>query len=93
MGKSNNKKSSSQSVSKLRKRHVGPKKKLFHCWDSTMRLHLAKAGLLCKYTNKESWEQSCNAKGIRAEGDSLWKEFVALDLNSKKVWFKNHTKN
>lgn len=74
------------------KKH-GQKKKLFHCWDSTMRLHLAKAGLLCKYTNKESWEQSCNAKGIRAEGDSLWKEFVALDLNSKKVWFKNHTKN
>jgi len=74
------------------KKH-GPKKKLFHCWDSTMRLHLAKASLLCKYTNKESWEQSCNAKGIRAEGDSLWKEFVALDLNSKKVWFKNHTKN
>ena len=35
------------------KKH-GPKKKMFHCWSSTMRWHFAKAGLLTKYNNFES---------------------------------------
>lgn len=43
----------------------GPKKKMFHCWTSTIRLALAKAGLLKKECNKEAFTQSQNAKGIR----------------------------
>jgi hypothetical protein len=35
------------------KKNHGPKKKMFHCWTSTMRMHLAKAGLLSKYNNYE----------------------------------------
>ena len=41
---------------KLHKKH-GPKKKMWHCWDSTTRLHFGQAGLLTKYYNKESFEQ------------------------------------
>ena len=37
----------------LRKKH-GPKKKMFHCWSSTMRMHLAKAGLLSKYNKAKT---------------------------------------
>ena len=51
-------------ASKGRKKH-GPKKKMFHCWSSTMRKHFADAGLLTKYNNKECFEQACQARGIR----------------------------
>ena len=73
---------------KLRKKH-GPKKKMWHCWDSTMRLHIAQAGLLSKYHNKESFEQALTAKGIRQNLDSLWSEFVRLPDEEKRAWFKN----
>ena len=46
------------------KKH-GPKKKMWHCWSSTMRMHFAKAGLLKKEHNFESWQQACQAKGAR----------------------------
>ena len=38
---------------KLRKKH-GPKKKMFHCWTSTMRLAFARCGVLTKYYNYET---------------------------------------
>jgi len=69
------------------KKH-GPKKKMFHCWDSTTRLHLAKAGLLRKYNNKESFEQCITAKGVRNNTDDLWNEFIKLNEIDKKTWFK-----
>ena len=79
-------KPSSPTVSKGRKNH-GPKKKMWHCWDSTTRLHLAKAGLLTKYYNRESFDQACAARGIKSNLDALWAEFTAAA--DKKAWFKN----
>ena len=70
---------------KLRKKH-GPKKKMFHCWDSTMRLHLAKAGLLKKYSNKEAFEQSLNARGVRSDSSELWRDFN--NQEDKRAWLK-----
>lgn len=73
------------------KKH-GPKKKMFHQWSSTMRLHLSKCGLLSKYHNKESWEQSLTSKGVRTLDNELWKEFSHLSIDERKEWFKNHKK-
>lgn len=73
---------------KLRKSH-GPKKKMWHCWDSTTRIHFAKAGILTKYYNKESFTQAVNAKGIRNNIDALWSEFKNLPKQEQKAWFKN----
>ena len=84
MAKGKGKKSSSGGP---HKKH-GPKKKMWHCWDSTMRLHFAKAGLLTKYHNRESFDQSMTAKGIRTDIASLWAEFIALSDDDKKEWFK-----
>lgn len=80
-------KGGSKSSSGPHKKH-GPKKKMFHCWDSTTRLHLAKAGLLGKYSNKESFEQCVTAKGVRNNIDDLWNEFIKLSEIDKKTWFK-----
>ena len=69
-----------------RKSH-GPKKKLFHCWTSTMRMHLAKAGLLSKYYNFESWQQACQAKGKRNVTKAEFEEFSKLDKEAKDKYF------
>ena len=70
------------------KKH-GPKKKMFHCWTSTMRMHLAKAGLLTKYTNFESWQQACQAKGKRNTTKADFDEFIKLNQEQKVEYFKN----
>ena len=73
------------------KKH-GQKKKMWHCWDSTTRIHLANVGLLTKYYNRESWEQALNSRGVRNISEEMWKEFISLSKEEQKVWFKNHTK-
>ena len=70
------------------KKH-GPKKKMWHCWSSTMRKHFADAGLLDKYHNFESWQQACQAKGNRNATEAAWNEFIKLDDAAKKEYFKN----
>lgn len=74
-----------------RKKH-GPKRKMFHCWTSTMRKHFADAGLLTKYNNFESWQLACQARGKRNATESEFNEFVKLDLEAKKSYFNNLTK-
>ena len=59
---------------KLRKNH-GPKRKMFHDYDSTMRLHFASAGVLDKYHNFESFAQYCAAKGVKKYVKELWDDF------------------
>ena len=78
-------------AAKQRKNH-GPKRKMHHCWSSTMRMHFAKAGLLDKYHNYESWQQACQAKGKRNTTINDWNEFVKLDDEAKKVYFENLNK-
>ena len=70
MAKGKGGKPSSAPAARLRKNH-GPKKKMWHCWSSTMRKHFADAGLLTKYHNRESFEQALTAKGIRHNIDAL----------------------
>ena len=88
MAKGKGGKPSASAGPKLRKMH-GPKKKMWHCWDSTTRLHFGQAGLLTKYYNKESFEQALSAKGIRNNIDGLWAEFIRVPDSEKKAWFKN----
>ena len=71
-----------------KKKH-GPKKKMFHCWSSTMRMHFAKAGLLNKYSNYEAWQQACQAKGKRTTTHNDFNEFVKLSQEEKEKFFEN----
>ena len=71
------------------KKMHGPKKKMFHCWSSTMRMHLAKAGLLTKYNNFEAWQQACQAKGKRDATKANFNEFVKLDKEAKDKYFED----
>lgn len=78
-----------RSVSTGPKKMHGPKKKMFHCWSSTIRLQLAKAGLLKKENNYESWQQAAQAKGKRNATIHEFNEYVKLDKDKQKVYFEN----
>ena len=69
-----------------RKPH-GPKRKLFHDWTSTMRMHLARAGLLSKYNNYESFVLACGARGKRNPTKAEFNEFVLLPKDKKDEYF------
>lgn len=71
-----------------RKSH-GPKRKLFHCWSSTMRKHLADAGLLTKSYNFESFAMACNACGKRNVSRSDFSNYIGLPQEEKENYFKN----
>jgi len=75
-------------AAKQRKKH-GPKKKMFHCWSSTIRKALADAGLLSKYYNYEAWQQACQAKGKRNTTYNDFNEFVKLSREEKEKYFEN----
>lgn len=70
------------------KKH-GQKRKLHHCWSSTMRMHLAKAGLLDKYNNYESWTLAIQSRGKRDASKNDFNEFVKLSSEEKDNYFKN----
>jgi len=71
-----------------KKKH-GPKRKLFHCWSSTMRKHFADAGLLSKYNNYESWVLAVQSRGRRDASRNDFNAFVILPIEEKKAYFKN----
>ena len=88
MAKGKGKGSKPSSSPSLQKRH-GPKKKMFHKWTSTMRLHLAGAGLLTKFNNRESFDQAVMSRGIKNVPTSMWEEMRSLKtMKEKKAWFK-----
>ena len=70
------------------KKSHGPKRKLFHCWSSTMRKHLADAGLLTKTYNFESFAMACNAYGKRNVSRSDFSTFIGLSQEEKENYFK-----
>lgn len=70
------------------KKH-GPKRKLFHCWSSTMRKHFADAGLLSKEYNYESFALSCNARGKRNVSKSDFNAFAVLPKEEKNNYFNS----
>lgn len=71
------------------KKSHGPKRKLFHCWSSTMRKHLADAGLLTKTYNFESFAMTCNAYGKRNVSRSDFSTFIGLSQEEKENYFKS----
>lgn len=70
------------------KKSHGPKKKMWHCWSSTLRMAFAKAGLLSKYYNYESWQQACQAKGKREVSYNDFLKFANLSKEEKDAYFK-----
>ena len=74
-----------------RKSH-GPKRKLFHCWSSTMRKHFADAGLLKKNYSYQSFVLACNARGKRNPTKLEFNDFVVLSAEEKDNYFKNCSK-
>ena len=74
-----------------RKNH-GPKRKMFHCWDSTTRWHFAgdygkSNGILNKYHNYESFVLACTARGKRNPSEEEFQEFLKLPKEKKKEYF------
>jgi len=69
---------------KLRKHH-GPKRRMFHCWDRSARLSFGQAGLLTKYNNFESFAQSCATRAkIKTFLKEMWAEYCILPTNVAK---------
>ena len=76
---------------KQRKNH-GPKRKMFHEWDSTTRMHLAQAGLLSKYHNFESFSLALTAKGIKKYISDIWADYIKVTGGNpvaQKDYFKH----
>ena len=68
----------------------GPKRKLFHDWSRSMRIHLANAGLLTKYHNYESFKLACVARGVKNPTEAMFEEMRFLKTQADKdAWFKN----
>ena len=65
---------------------------MFHCWSSTMRKHLADAGLLEKSYNFESFALACNAKGKRSVSRSDFNAFIGLSHEEKEKYFEDMKK-
>ena len=67
----------------------GPKRKMFHQWDSTMRLYLGRNGLLNKHHNIESFTLSCQSRGLKggtpAEWQARFTEFRKLETSKEKT--------
>ena len=72
------------------KKH-GPKKHM-HSWTGPLKWKFGQMGALTKYSDKESFAQSLNAKGIKSSIDSLWNNFLSLPKEERRSWFKNLSK-
>ena len=77
---------------KLRKNH-GPKRKLFHDYDSTTRFHFGGTGVLSKYSNYESFALSCAARGAKSGVQDMWNEFKVLDRKAQDEYLANIKEN
>jgi len=94
MGKS---KGGKRSVSSGPHKKHGPKRKLFHTWSSTIRLHFGKAGILKKDHNLESFVLACQAKGLKHGTPEDWKarfdEYRELKTSQERREWLNNCKN
>ena len=67
----------------------GPKKHLFKEFKPMIHV-FAQAGLLTKYSNFESWQMACTARGLKNPDRGLWQEFCKLPtVAAKDEWLKN----
>lgn len=76
---------------KLRKHH-GPKRNMFHCWSRSMRLAFGEAGVLTKYSNKESFALACAARGVKNDIGLLWADFILCPTRQKQDEFLKNIK-
>lgn len=75
------------------KKH-GPKRKMFHNYSKTMRMEMAKCGMLSKYNDRESFEASCTARGVRNVTNELWGDFRKLETKEQcNEFLKNIKQN
>ena len=66
----------------------GPKRHMFKEYKPMIHA-FAKAGLLTKYENFESWQLAMAARGCKKADFNEFKRFVVLPLSDKKEYFKN----
>ena len=69
------------------KKH-GPKRHMFKEFKPMIHV-FAKAGLLTKYNNFESWQLACAARGKKTADRGEFNSFVVLPIEQKKEYFKN----
>lgn len=71
---------------KLRKNH-GPKRHMFKDYKPMVKA-FADTGILTKYYDFESFQLSCQSRGVRTGIEDMWEEFRCLTLLEKKEYFK-----
>jgi hypothetical protein len=82
----------SGSSSGLRKNH-GPKRHLFKDYKPMVHV-FGKSGILTKYSNRESFNLSCQARGIKNPTKEMWDKFCILPIvKAKDEFLANLTKN
>jgi hypothetical protein len=69
------------------KKH-GPKRHMFR-WAGPMKEAFAKAGILTKYHDYESWQLAMAARGIKKADRAEFNRFVVLSMEEKKAYFAN----
>lgn len=72
---------------KLHKSH-GPKRHMFKDYKPMVH-QFAKAGLLTKYNDYESFALSCTARGVKSGIAEMWMEFRCLRRDQQDEYLKN----
>jgi len=67
----------------------GPKRHQFAEYGKVLSMEFAKAGVLDKYNDKESWRMACIDRGRKSANDLDWADFCKLKtIAEKKAWFE-----
>lgn len=66
----------------------GPKRHL-HTWCGAMKGDFAKAGVLSKYNDYESWQLAMAARGVRKADYVEFCKFAVMSLEDKKAYLAN----
>lgn len=70
------------------RRTHGPKRHM-HRWCGADKSVYAKAGVLSKYNDFESWQLACTARGKKSSSQEEFNKFVVMSLEDKKQYFQN----
>lgn len=76
---------------KLHKSH-GPKRNMFRDYKPMVH-QFAKAGLLTKYNDYESFALSCTTRGVKSGIAEMWIEFRCLPRDKQNEYLKNIREN
>ena len=68
----------------------GPKRHMFREFGKCLGIAIAKTGVLKKEHSRDSWELSCQARGVKNPTDSMWEEYASLkDDKAKHQWLND----